>query len=91
MRRVQAVVAAERSSLPANLPRGGEGQISVIAEDRGDAGAGGSTTVLTDRLPQGLTAQTVLFGLGTLSIPYFGELCSVLPAGSDMHRSPGGL
>ena len=39
------------SSLPRNLPPGGEGQISVLAENYGDAGVTGPVT-WTDKLPQ---------------------------------------
>jgi hypothetical protein len=68
-------------SLPRNLPPGGEGKISVLAEDLGDAGVS-SSVVLRDRLPAGLTAQSVELGLGVLGTisPSFGEFfCSVLP------------
>ena len=33
-------------SFPTNLPPGGEGQVTVLAEDRGDAGVSGSPVVL---------------------------------------------
>jgi hypothetical protein len=47
-------------ALPASLPRGGEGEIMVVAEDLGDTGAApGSTVTLTDRLPEGLEAKRV--------------------------------
>jgi len=49
-------------SLPANLPPGGEGEISVVAENFGDASLSTSSpVVLTARLPAGLTAQSVRF------------------------------
>ncbi|HEY2141525.1 MAG TPA: hypothetical protein VGG98_05640 [Solirubrobacteraceae bacterium] len=59
-------------SLPADLPPGGEGKISVIAEDLGDAGLH-SSVVLTDKLPAGLTAQSVDVGL-----PVAPEIASLL-------------
>ena len=67
-------------SFPRNLPPGGEGQLTVLAEDRGDAGLGGSPVVLRDRLPQGLAAQSVSIGLGMLSEPLLGgSFCDVEP------------
>ncbi len=67
-------------SFPRNLPPGGEGKVSVLAEDRGDAGLGGSPVVLRDRLPQGLAAQSVSIGLGVLSVPLLGgSFCNVEP------------
>jgi hypothetical protein len=45
-------------SLPGNLPSGGEGEITVQAEDLGDNGPHG-TIVLHDELPPGLAAQSV--------------------------------
>ncbi|MBA3808584.1 MAG: hypothetical protein H0X28_09365 [Solirubrobacterales bacterium] len=50
-------------SLPANLPPGGKGEISVLAEDLGAAGVS-SSVVVKDKLPTGLTAQSVSLGLG---------------------------
>jgi uncharacterized repeat protein (TIGR01451 family) len=69
------------SSLPHNLPPGGEGQVTVLAENYGDAGVSTAVT-LTDKLPQGLTAQSVSLGLGVLGEPqaFFGQfLCKVQP------------
>src|SRR3984957_6048309 len=56
------------SSLPHNLPPGGEGQVSVLAENDGDAGVS-APIILTDKLPGTLTAQSVSLGLGVLSTP----------------------
>jgi len=66
-------------SMPTNLPRGGEGTITVMAENRGDAGLGGSAVVLKDKLPQGLTAQSVSLAMGVLSlnIGFPSSYCSV--------------
>ncbi|HTC61075.1 MAG TPA: hypothetical protein VK691_13305 [Solirubrobacteraceae bacterium] len=58
-------------SLPRNLPPGGEGQLTVLGENRGDAALGGSPVVLKDRLPQGLAAQSVALGF---SADQFGDL-----------------
>jgi hypothetical protein len=58
-----------QSTLPGNLPPGGEGQIAVIAEDRGDAGLH-SEVVLSDKLPAGLEAKSVTLGGGILSIAF---------------------
>jgi hypothetical protein len=55
-------------SFPRNLSPGGEGEISVLAEDLGDAGVS-SAVVLTDKLPAGLTAQGVSLGLGIKGPP----------------------
>ncbi len=47
-------------SFPASLPSGGEGELTVTAQDLGDIGAVlGSTVTLTDRLPEGLEAKSV--------------------------------
>ncbi len=70
-------------SLPTNLPPGGEGQVTVLAEDRGDAGLSGSAVVLNDKLPSGLTAQSVRLGtVGGFTAPseLLGSLfCTVEP------------
>ncbi len=70
-------------SFPTNLPPGGEGQVTVLAEDRGDGELGGSAVVLNDRLPSGLTAQSVKLGtVGGFSEPseLLGSLfCTVEP------------
>jgi hypothetical protein len=67
-------------SLPANLPPGGEGKIAIMAENLGDArGDTSSAVVLRDRLPEGLTAQSVELQvarvIGDLG-PYFCEIVS---------------
>jgi hypothetical protein len=68
-------------SIPANLSPGGEGEISVLAEDFGDTGVNGtSALVLRDKLPAGLTAQSVtllMTGVGEGS--EFKRFCEVLP------------
>jgi hypothetical protein len=47
-------------SLPANLPPGGEGKIAILAVNYGDATPDPSSSlVLRDKLPAGLTAQSV--------------------------------
>jgi hypothetical protein len=51
----------ETQSLPGNLPPGGEGKLLILAEDFGDAPPTGAPTV-TDKLPAGLTAESVKFG-----------------------------
>jgi hypothetical protein len=71
-------------SAPANLPPEGEGEIGVLAEDFGDARVNGSSSVvLTERLPAGLTAQSVRLrtsGAGELAAEVLGTLfCKVLP------------
>jgi hypothetical protein len=68
------------SSLPANLPPGGEATITVFGEDFGDTVTHGAV-VLTDKLPEGLTAESVK--VGTSGFSYFGGLgekdCTVTP------------
>jgi hypothetical protein len=60
-------------SLPGTLPVGEEGEITVLAEDFGDAGANrSSTVVLTDKLPTGLTAVSAKDERAAVS-------CHVLP------------
>jgi hypothetical protein len=72
-------------AIPTNLPRGGEGDISLLAENFGDTGVqtSSSPVVLRDRLPVGLTAQSVRLVLGWTvegQNPVFGEhFCEVLP------------
>ncbi len=47
-------------SVPANLPRGGEGEIWVLVEDFGDAGPNpASPVVMKDELPEGIEARSV--------------------------------
>jgi hypothetical protein len=68
-------------SVPANLPPGGEGAVTMSAEDVGDSGPTAALT-LTDKLPAGLTAQSVKLGRsGHINLsPYLGSLyCTVLP------------
>jgi hypothetical protein len=62
-------------SLPRNLSPGGEGEISLIAENYGDTGVS-SQVVLVDRLPASLTVQNVAIGFGVLAVPYrvYGEI-----------------
>jgi hypothetical protein len=66
---------------PANLPPGGEGDVTLLAENLGDAGLSSAVT-LTDKLPAGLTAQSVSLGFGVLGEqqPFYGVLfCQVQP------------
>jgi hypothetical protein len=64
--------------LPRNLPPGGEGEVTALAEDFGDVGASGSSAVVfADRLPEGLTAQSVELAAGLGS--GFGFFCETLP------------
>jgi hypothetical protein len=75
------------ASMPTDLAPGGEGQISVTAEDLGDKGVN-STVVLKDKLPAGLSAQSVAvsvgvgaLGLGTTPDEFLGELlCKAQPS-----------
>ena len=67
-------------SYPLNLPPGGEGEVTALAENRGDAGADSSAVVLTDKLPPGLTPQSVTLGAGVASDLYStlgGTFCKV--------------
>ena len=71
-------------TLPANLPPGGEGEIGVFAEDLGDSKPNASTPiVLTDKLPGGLTAQSVELRTsesGNELAAFYGEFfCKALP------------
>jgi hypothetical protein len=50
----------DAGSIPTNLPPGGEGQISLVAQNLGDAVPDAQVTV-TDKLPAGLTARSVTF------------------------------
>ncbi len=68
-------------SLPRNLPPGGEGTITVLAENDGDVGLSTPVT-LDDKLPEGLTAQSVSLDLGIEGSqqPFLGQLfCDVQP------------
>jgi hypothetical protein len=49
------------STWPASLPASGEGTISVIAEDMGDAQLETGMVTLTDKVPVGLSISKVLF------------------------------
>ncbi len=72
------------ASMPTDLAPGGEGRISVTAEDLGDQGVS-STVVLKDKLPAGLSAQSVALslgvgglGLGNSPVEFLGAfLCNV--------------
>jgi hypothetical protein len=69
-------------SLPRNLPPGGEGQLTVLAEDRGDAPVGESTVVVSDKLPAGLSAQRVAVELNHQLSPselFASILCKLEP------------
>jgi hypothetical protein len=71
-------------STPASLPPGGEGEVSVVAEDFGDIGPNASSpVVLTSELPPGVTAQSVRLLVGKAgenAAEVFGnEYCEVLP------------
>jgi hypothetical protein len=69
------------ASIPASLPPGGEGDISVMAENYGDAGMTSAVTI-RDRLPAGVEAQSVVLGPGLTSKVNFAESdgeCEVLP------------
>lgn len=48
------------SSMPSTLPAGGEGTVSVVAEDLGDGPSTGTIT-LSDRLPAGLSVKSITF------------------------------
>ncbi len=72
-------------SSPANLPPGGEGEIAVLAEDFGDASPTvASPVVLSDKLPAGLTAQSVALltsGSSESEAEFLGAtFCKTLPA-----------
>ncbi|HUN79752.1 MAG TPA: hypothetical protein VMU32_12570 [Solirubrobacteraceae bacterium] len=73
-------------SAPADLPRGGEGQIGVLAENFGDSGGLRVSPALTivAKVPQGLTVKSV--GLrgevaGDNASEIFGELFCAVSAG----------
>ena len=67
-------------SMPRNLPPGGEGEISLVAEDVGDAPLDGSDVVLTDKLPAGLTAQSAAVGMSGLALErsFGAAFCNIL-------------
>lgn len=66
-------------ALPHNLPPGGEGEITVFAQNYGDAGVT-APVVLTDKLPAGMTAQSVAFGFAGFASEGFGEaFCKTEP------------
>jgi hypothetical protein len=67
-------------SFPGHLPPGGEGMIFLLAEDAGDAAPNPSSTVVVrDKLPAGVTANSVSLGVsGIEAIEPLGEFfCSV--------------
>jgi hypothetical protein len=69
-------------SWPAILPSSGEGTVTVLAENLGDAQATGAALTITDRLPSGVTPQSVLFYIspyqfGKQDIGHF-KICEVL-------------
>ncbi|HUN78529.1 MAG TPA: hypothetical protein VMU32_06380, partial [Solirubrobacteraceae bacterium] len=68
-------------SMPGNLPAGGEGQITAVAEDLGDAPLDGSPVTLTAKLPAGLTAQSASLGMSGLALEKFFGLvfCEIQP------------
>ena len=72
----------ETQFIPGTLPRGGEGEILLPGENLGDTGLKSSFAV-TDKLPKGLTAQSVRFTIGGESGVFgssFGKLfCQVVP------------
>jgi len=80
-------------SFPANLPAGGEGEISVTAQNYGDAGASASApVVLRDKLPAGLTAQSVSFGTSITGVSeFFGAAFCELQPGEVVCTIPGEL
>ena len=57
------------ASLPSNLPAGGKAEISVMAEDFGDAAPSSSEVLVRDRLPEGLTATHIEVALGLAGEP----------------------
>jgi hypothetical protein len=63
--------ALSSTSAPTNLPPGGEGKIIVTASNLGDAvmEAGGASITLTDKLPAGVTAVSILGTQGSLTFP----------------------
>jgi hypothetical protein len=69
---------------PTSMPPAGEGQISVLAENLGDTGLHGTAPVIfKDKLPAGLTAQSVRLFIGSGvngGNEAFGRVfCEVLP------------
>src|SRR6185312_14945274 len=76
--------------LPAALAPGGQGQISILAENLGDAGLNGATPVVVrDKLPQGLTAQSIDLILPTL-VGNFGPFFCEIVSGEAVCTLPGG-
>src|SRR6185312_5346386 len=72
----------DSSSWPAILPSHGEGTIVVVADNVGDDQATGSEVVFKDRLPSGVTAQSVkfyLFGLGQGIYDVSASFCETNP------------
>ncbi len=66
-------------SLPRSLPAGGEGEVTLLAEDFGDEGTSGSSTVVLHvSLPEGLTALSTQ-GPGGCSLHGREATCEVPP------------
>jgi hypothetical protein len=68
-------------SWPATLPSSGEGTVTALAENLGDIQATGAALTITDRLPSGVTPQSVLFfispyGFGKEEIGHF-NICEM--------------
>src|ERR1700722_10915544 len=68
----------DTQSFPRNLPPGGEGLLTVQAEDFGDEAPRGALT-LRDKLPVGLAAQSVQLLAGAHGTPLGASFCEVLP------------
>ncbi len=67
----------DSGSVPANLAPGGEGKISLLAQDLGDASAN-AQIVVSDKLPPGLTAQGAELHLPEVNGD-LGFFCAVAP------------
>jgi hypothetical protein len=66
--------------LPASLPPGGEGTISVSAENFGDAGASDSSPVVfKDKLPEGFAVKHVELTMPRFAGSFAPEFCETLP------------
>ena len=63
---------------PTNLPPGGEGEITVLAEDLGDDGPERPRRRLEGQAAGGLTAQSVGSSVGT-GRPDLADFCETLP------------
>jgi hypothetical protein len=78
-------------SLPADLPPGGEGEILLVAENFGDGAAQGSApVVLRDKLPSGLTAQSISLNMSKLVGNFGGSFCEIVGA-EAVCTLPGGI